>query len=96
MTPDRVAGYLIFDAHHARSIRSAMESVDSLLRELINVYELPWEEKIAAPLHALCLDLREESITTVIANGLHAFCDRVQQQIIATTDRLREAFFVTN
>ena len=95
VTPDRVAGYLIFDAHHARSIRSAIQSVDTLLWDLIRVYGLPWRDTIAAPVHDLCVELSAGSITTVIAAGLHEFCDRVQQRIIATTDRLRDAFYVT-
>lgn len=95
VTPDRVAGYLIFDPHHARSIRSAIETTDGLLRELIRVYGLGWEDGIALPLHALCLDLREGSVTAVIAADMHAFLDRVQEQIIATSNGLRDAFFAT-
>jgi uncharacterized alpha-E superfamily protein len=96
VTPDRVAGYLIFDRHHARSIRTAIETVDGLLRELIRGYQLPWEDGIAAPLHELCIDLREGNVTTVIADGMRAFLDRIQQQVIATSDGLRDAFFATS
>lgn len=95
ITPDRVAGYLIFDAQHPRSIRSAVQTVDTLLWDLIGAYALPWRDTIASPVHDLCLELRGGNIAAVIATGLHEFCDRVQQQLIATTDRLRDAFYAT-
>jgi len=93
ITPDRVAGFLIFDAHHARSVRCGLETAERLLQELIESYQLPWYDSIAPPLVALCGELRVRSISDVIDAGLHEFLDRVQERIIATTAALEAALF---
>lgn len=93
ITPDRVAGFLIFDAHHARSVRCALQTAERLLQELMEAYQLPWYVTIAPPLVALCQELRTRTISDVIDSSLHDFLDAVQERIIDTTAALQGTFF---
>ncbi len=90
---DRVAGFLVFDADHPRSIRFSLNTAHWLLDEMIEDRQLPWEESIADPLYKLCTTLHSSNITEVIDSGLHDFLDDVQSLIIDTTTKLGAAFF---
>ncbi|MGE0253837.1 MAG: alpha-E domain-containing protein [Alphaproteobacteria bacterium] len=93
LSPDRVAGFLLFHEDFPRSVRANLLEAAARLDELRSRYMLARgaaAEELADEMRAV---FASYTVEDVVARGLHEFNDWVQRQLIHLTDQVGRAFF---
>jgi uncharacterized alpha-E superfamily protein len=93
MTPAGVAGYLLFSDSFPRSVSVCIRQVEWLLAQLRTRYGLRGATAAMERLDEVRAALTDQTIDTVINNGLHEFLDWIQQQLGAVASEIGQSFF---
>ncbi len=93
MTPASVAGFLLTDHAFPRSVTVCVRQVEIHLGQLSSGYGLRGAYRAQERLDALRAALTDQSISDILARGLHEFLDWVQLQLIGLQDAMADAFW---
>ncbi|MBV9859367.1 MAG: alpha-E domain-containing protein [Alphaproteobacteria bacterium] len=93
LTPDRVAGFLLFDRSFPRSVYLCLREVEAALTELKSRYALRAGSDVADSLDNLRASLDALTIAQILEAGLHDFIDFVQRELAVISLQLGAAFF---
>ena len=93
ISPRRVAGFLLFNRQFPRAVATCVRELGDTFERLCDEFQLTNGEGSAAQLQALRQRVREQTIDTVINDGLHQYLDEVQRELYAFSDQLHREFF---
>ena len=93
MSPQMVAGFMLFNDDFPRSVGVCMREVSHLLTRLKSRYMLPGGNQAMERLDEIQAALATSTIEAVITGGLHQFLDWIQRQLIALSNDIGRAFF---
>ena len=93
LSPDRVAGFLLFNRGFPRSLRASVAELAYRLGDLREKFDLEGGLSAHDRLEALRERLDAETIEGVIAQGLHEYLDTIQLELIAIGGELGRDFF---
>jgi len=93
MTPQAVAGFLLFNEGFPRSVSSCVREIETVLSRLTSKYRLRRGNVALERVDAIQAALTENTIEDVVARGLHEFLDWLQVHLAQTSQELGRAFF---
>ncbi len=93
VSPDRVAGFLLLEQHFPRSVAACVCQAAETLVKLRALYRLAAGQGSEARLLAFRNRLTMETISAILARGLHEELDWIQRELIVITDSLGNEFF---
>ena len=93
MTPASVAGFLLMNQSFPRSVTLCVRQVEIYLGQLSSGYGLRGAYVAQERLDELRAALMDQTISQILARGLHEFLDWVQLQFIGLQATMAEAFW---
>jgi uncharacterized alpha-E superfamily protein len=93
MTPEAIAGFLIFSDTFPRAVLLCVKQIESLLTGLRSRYNLTGGSSALERIDDVRAVLGQVSVETVIARGMHDFLDWLQVKLAETTSGIAEGFF---
>ncbi len=93
ISPEKVAGFLLFDHEFSRSILHGLTRTQASLHAITGTKLNLFTRESERLLGQLCADLSYLTIEDVFAQGLHRFTDRLQTRMNAIDSRLGHEFF---
>lgn len=93
MTPQKIAGFLLFDMRFPRSVAGSIAEAGRLLEGLRTEFGLHGGGPALDSLQDFHQTLHEDRIDAVISSGLHEYLDFVQRTVISVTGLLHQDFF---
>ena len=93
LSPDRVAGFLLFNRGFPRSLRASVAELAFRLGDLREKFDLQGGQSAQKRLEELRVQLDRETIGAVIDRGLHEYLDGIQLELIGIGGELGRDFF---
>jgi uncharacterized alpha-E superfamily protein len=93
ITPAEVAEFLILDQEFPRSIRFCLFQMERSLHQITGTPFGMWRNPVERTVGRVRSELEYVTITEIVAEGMHEFLDRLQQQLNAIDQDIFETFF---
>jgi len=93
MTPETVAGFLLFNPDFPRSLAHSINHASTVLGALCDRYNLKNRTQSRLLLASFVARISESSIQKIMQDGLHEFVDTTQRELAELTLRLSDEFF---